>query len=130
VKVRKGFRKTTRFLSHIQLLKVWDQVCQAGGSMHLRDIIHNDITIGRWFTPAELSAAVLRHMDDEVKRLRHPRLIVEDSVVYNNWPVEDFPGAFKRVVKGRVKKYATYLQPDIIDAFDLESEGGEEREEE
>ena len=127
---KRGFRKTTRFLSHIQLLKVWDQVCQSGGAKHLRDIIYDDITIGRWFTPSELSAAVLRHMDDEVKRLRHPRIIVEDSVVYNNWPVEDFPGAFKRVLSRRVDKYASYLRPDIRDKFDLESEGGEEREEE
>jgi len=127
---RKGFRKTTRFLSHIQLLKVWDQVCQNGGSLHLRDIIYNDITIGRWFTPAELSAAVLRHMDDEVKRLRTPRIIVEDSIVYNNWPIEDFPGAFKRILSRRVSKYATYLRSDIVDKFDLELEGGEEREEE
>jgi hypothetical protein len=96
----------------------------------LEDVIDAEITIGRWFTPTELYAAVVRHTDHEIKRGRRPSILVHEGIVYNNLPMDCADSLFLSTLKERIKTYAPYKQEELLRRwafmFDLESEGGEE----
>jgi len=127
---RDGFRKGARFLSEVQLLRVWRAVAHNGGCTSIEDVIDAEVSIGRWFSPTELRAAILRHTDDEVKRGRRPSIICHDGIVYNNLPIDCADSLFLQTLKERIPTYAPYKQEEVkrrwAFMFDQESEGGEE----
>jgi hypothetical protein len=120
----KGHKRNICFLSDLQLLKVWKLVCDNGGTMAVEDIIHNEVTIGRWFTPVELISAINRHLDDTVKSAAggRPSIVVSEGIVYNNVATKCWLEKFEAVLKRRVELYAPFIRDQVKGRYGMEEE--------
>jgi hypothetical protein len=111
---RKGFRRSTRFLSELQEWFVIRQLMAAGGPVHCASLVSNESRLGKWFTPNELYAVLQRAIFERVKRndTFMPYAIVSPMQVVPFWH-KDFESAMTENVRQCIKRFSPHWSEKV-----------------